>query len=79
MLLQYCYITVLSIYGLTVMLFVQGRVEMAVLPEVTVVLLHHSTMDIWTDCNIVTSGWRGNYCSGCSYSTLTSHCYVYMV
>ena len=29
---------------------------MAVLPEVTVVLLHHSAMDIWTDCNVVSIG-----------------------
>ena len=32
-LLQYCYITVLWIYGLRAMLLVQGRGEMAVLPE----------------------------------------------
>jgi hypothetical protein len=38
------------------MLLVQGKVEMAVLPAVTPVLLHHSAMDIWTDCNVVSTG-----------------------
>ena len=55
-LLQYCYITVLWVHGLTVMLFVQGRGEMAVLPAVTAVLLHHSAIDTWTDCNVVRTG-----------------------
>ena len=31
------------------MLLLQGRGEMAVLPAVTAVLLHHSAMDTWTD------------------------------
>ena len=55
-LLQYCYITVLWIYGLRGMLLVQGRGEMAVLPAVTAVLLHHSAMDIWTEGNVVSTG-----------------------
>ena len=55
-LLQYSYITVLWIYGLTVIFLVQGRGEMAVLPAVAAVLLHHSAMDIWTDCNVVSTG-----------------------
>ena len=38
------------------MLLVQGRREMAVLPAVSAVLLHHSTMDTWTDCNVVSTG-----------------------
>ena len=38
------------------MLLVQGRGEMAVLPAVTAVLLHHNAMDIWTDCNGVSTG-----------------------
>jgi len=42
------------------MLLVQGRGEMAVLPEVTAVLLQHSGMDTWTDCNDVSTGYRGN-------------------
>ena len=46
----------LYIHGLSVMLLVQGRGEMAVLPAVTAVLLHHSAMDIWTDCNVVSRG-----------------------
>jgi hypothetical protein len=55
-LLQYCYITVLSIYGLAVMMLVQGRGDIAVLPAVTAVLLHHSVMDIWTGSNVVSTG-----------------------
>jgi len=38
------------------MLLLQGRGEMAVLPAVTEVLLHHSAMDTWTDCNVVSTG-----------------------
>jgi hypothetical protein len=37
-LLQYCYITMLWLYGLTVVLLVHGRGEMSVLPAVTAVL-----------------------------------------
>ena len=44
------------ILGLTVMLLVQGRGEMAVLPAVTAVLLHHSDMETWTDCNVISTG-----------------------
>ena len=33
----------------------KGR-EMAVLPAVTAVLLHHSAMDIWTEGNVVSTG-----------------------
>jgi len=61
------------------MLLVQGRGEMAVLPAVTVVLLHHSAMDIWTEGNVVSTGQRGNGGSAFSYcSTVTSQCYGYM-
>jgi len=38
------------------MLLVEGRGELAVLPAVTVVLLHQSAMDIWTDSNVVRRG-----------------------
>jgi len=38
------------------MLLVQGRGELAVLPAVTVVLLHHSAMRIWTEGNVVSTG-----------------------
>ena len=41
---------------MTEMLLVQGRGEKAVLPAVTVVLLHYSAMDTWTDCNVVSTG-----------------------
>jgi len=50
-----------------------------VLPPVTAVLLHHSAMDTWTDCNVVSTVKRGNGGSACSYcSTVTSQCYGYM-
>jgi len=35
------------------MLLVQGRGEIAVLPAVTALLLHHSAMDIWAEGNVV--------------------------
>jgi len=38
------------------MLLVQGRGELAVLPAVTAVLLHHLAMDIWTEDNVVSTG-----------------------
>jgi len=61
------------------MLLVQGTGEMAVLPTVTAVLLHHSPMNIWTDCNAVSTRKRRNGGSVCSYcSTVTSHCYEFM-
>jgi len=47
---------VMWIHGLTVTLLVQGRGEMAVLPAVTAILLYHSSMDTWTDCNVVSTG-----------------------
>ena len=58
---------------------VQGRGEMAVLPAVTAVLFHHSVMDTWTDCSVVSTGLMGNGVSACSYcSTVTSESYGYM-
>ena len=60
------------------MLLVQGGGELAVLPAVTAVLLHHSAIYTWTECNVVSTGWRGNSGSACSYcSTITSQCYIY--
>ena len=38
------------------MLIVQGRGEMAVLTEVSVIQIHHSAMDIWNDVNVVSRG-----------------------
>ena len=38
------------------MSLVKGRVDMAVLTAVTAVLLHHSAMDTWTDCSVVSTG-----------------------
>jgi len=49
-------ITVIWIQGLWAMFLERGRGEMAVLPAVTAVLLHHSAMDIWTEGNVVSSG-----------------------
>ena len=58
------------------MLVLQGRGEMEVETAVTAVLLHHSALDTWTDCNVVSTGKRGNGGSGRSYcSTVTSHCF----
>jgi hypothetical protein len=37
-------------------MLVQDRGEMAVLSAVTGVLLHHSAMDTWTDCSVVSIG-----------------------
>jgi len=52
---------------------------MAVLPAVTAVLLHYSAMDTWTEGNFVSTGYRENCGSACSYcSTVTSQCYGYM-
>jgi hypothetical protein len=48
------------------MLLVQGRGEMAVLPALNDLLLHQSAMDIWTDCNVVSTEYRGNGGSACS-------------
>jgi len=49
---------------------------MAVLPEVTAVLIYHIVRDKWTDCCKVRTGYRGNSSSSCSYrSTVTSQCY----
>jgi hypothetical protein len=71
--------TMLWINELTAVLLVQCRGEMAVLPAITAVLLHHSVVDTWTDCSVVSTGWRGNGVSACSYcSTVTSQCYGYM-
>ena len=69
----------LWILGLTVMLLVQGTGEMAVLPAVTAVLLNHSAMGTVTDGKVVSTGYRRNGGSACSYcSTVTSKCYGYM-
>ena len=42
------------------MLLLQGRGEMAVMPAVTAVLLHHNAMDTLTDCNVGIAGKRRN-------------------
>ena len=61
------------IRGLAVMLLLQVRGDIAVLPAVTAVLLHHSAMDKGTDCNFVSTGKRGNGVSACGFcSTVTS-------
>ena len=46
----------LWIQGLRLMLLLQGRGEMAVMPAVTAVLLHHITMDTGTETNVVSTG-----------------------
>ena len=47
--LQYCCNTLLYIYGLSVVLLVQGSGEMAFLPAVTSGLLYHNCMNISTN------------------------------
>jgi len=42
--------------GLTVVLLVQGRAEIAVMSAVTAVLIHHSAMDKGNECNVVCTG-----------------------
>ena len=60
------------------MLLVQGRGEMALMPAVTAVLLQQSAMDIGTECNVVSTGWRGNGVYDCSYcNSVTSQNYGY--
>ena len=69
----------LWIQGLNAVWFLQSRGEMTDLPTVTAVLLHHIAMDTWTDCNVVSTGYRGNAGSAFSYcSTVTSHCNGYI-
>ena len=46
----------LLLYGLNVMLLVEGSEEMVVLTAVTAVLLHHCAIAIWTECNVVCRG-----------------------
>jgi len=55
-LLQYSYISLLWIQGLSLVLLLQGRRKMAILPAVTAVLLHHRAMDRGTDCSVVSTG-----------------------
>jgi len=47
---------VLWTQGLTVVLLVQGKGEMAVMPAVTAGLLHYSAMDTGADCRVVSTG-----------------------
>jgi hypothetical protein len=44
------------VHGQTAVFLVQSRGEMSVLSAVTAVLLHHSALDIWTDCSVVSTG-----------------------
>ena len=46
----------LGIEGLSVMLLVQGRGEMAFMTAVTAVLIHHCAMDKVTACNVLSTG-----------------------
>ena len=72
---RFCYIKMLWIHGLTVMYLVEGRGEMAVLPAVTSVLLHNTTLDTSTDCSVDSIEWRGNGGPASSYcSTVKSEC-----
>ena len=57
----------LWIHGVNVVLLVQGRVDMAVLPAVTAVVLHHSALVTWTDCSDVITWLGENGGSACGY------------
>ena len=46
----------LWIQGLSIVLLVQDRGEIAVMFAVTAVLLHHSTMDTGAECSVVSTG-----------------------
>jgi len=71
--MQFCYITVLWIQGVTVIFLVQGREEMAFMPAVTAVPLYICAMDIGIDCNDISTGRRGKNGYACSYcSTVAS-------
>jgi len=41
------------------MLLVQGRGDMAVIPAVTAVLIHHIAMDTMFECNVLSTGLEG--------------------
>jgi len=76
---QYCYITVIWIQGLTALMLVHCRGEIAVLRAVTSVLLHYSAFDAWNNCSVVSTGQRENGGSAFNYcSTVTSLCYGYI-
>ena len=62
------------------MLLVQVRGEMAVLPALTAVLLHHSSMENWTDCNVFGRGEeKWPFCLQLSVLVAAkSQCYEYM-
>jgi len=47
---------VLWIKGLTAVMLVKGRGEMAVMPAVTAVLIRNSAMDTGTDCGVFSTG-----------------------
>jgi len=47
---------VLWIQGLSVVLLVQDRGEIAVMSEVTAVLLHHSAMERGAECSVDSTG-----------------------
>jgi len=60
---------VLRIQGLNAVLFIQGRMEKAVITADTTVLLRLYANDKGTDCSVVSTGKRGNDGYGCSYSS----------
>jgi len=53
---KFVFITMIWIQGPRAKLLAEKGREMAVLPAVTAVLLHHSAMDIWTEGNVVSTG-----------------------
>ena len=76
--MQYRYISVLWIQGLTAALVVQGRVEIAFMSAVIAVLLQYSAVGTDIICSVVCTGNRGIGVYGYSYcSTFTSVWYGY--
>jgi hypothetical protein len=70
---------VLWIYELIAVLLVKYGGEIAVLPAVTTILLHHNGINTWTYCSVLSTGQRINGGSACSYcSIVTSLCNGYM-
>jgi len=69
---------VIWIQGLTAVLLVQNREGIAVMPAVTVVLLHPNGIDTGPVYSVVSTGWRGNFAYACIYcNSVTSHFYGY--
>jgi len=62
--------------GLTAILLVHCRGELAVMPAVTAVLLHHHALNKMIECSVICTGLGGNSSYAFSYRrTVTSQCF----